>query len=339
MKKWIFVSLVSLFVLPTLALAEGKVSGLVFGDLFYNAKSNSAANENDLGMWIRRGYFTYDYNFDETLSTRVRLEFNSPDLAKASAVMTPFIKEASLAWKTGGKTVQLGLIPTPTWDLVETHWGYRFIEKTPADLQKFGSAVDLGASIKGTFGSEGMFGYHLMAGNGAGAKSEVADSEEKVYGAFYVKPMKDLVVQVYGDFEPASVSATRRATTHAFAGYTQENWRGGILFVERIEQQADDSTNTYEILSVHGAHKLCCDKLWGFARVDRLFDPSVNGAGIEYIPFDITAKATFAVLGVDYEPAKDIHFAPNIETVIYDEVAGARPDATLTPRLTFFWKF
>lgn len=335
-KNFFFVLAVAALFFPLSVFGEGKISGMVFGDFFWNAKNNNNATEAETGFWIRRGYFTYDHTFNEDFSGRFRLEVTSSDLTRASATMNPFVKEANLTWKPASHAIQGGMIPTPTWvEIVEGHWGYRSVEKTPVDLHRFGSAVDLGVAIKGSFNEERL-GYHLMVGNGAGTRSET-NGEKKFYGSFHFKPLKELIVQVYGDIEPGNQN-NDHYTLFGFSGYTKENWRVGLLFISRIEQLVGGNHRFIEILSGHGAFKVV-EKIWGFARVDRMFDPSPTGNQIDYIPFNTTADSTFIVAGVDYEPIKDVHLIPNMETIIYDPVGGVRPGTDLVPRLSFYWKF
>lgn len=321
---------------PALAFAEGKISGMVFGDLFWNAKNHSDPLEDKFGFWIRRGYFTYDQPFNDDFSSRFRLEVNSPDLTKTSANMTPYLKEASLQWKPTHHAVQVGLIPTPAWLLLtEPHWGYRSVERTPLDLQRLGNAVDLGVAVLGSFDEAEKFGYHLMFGNGSGINSET-NNGKKVYGAFHVKPIQDLVLQIYGDLEPGG-SGADRYTLQGFGGYKKENWRTGLTYIHRISH-LNGADTTLKILSGYGTMKIV-EKWWSFVRVDRQFDPNPDGNNIAYLPFDNTARSTFAVAGADFEPTKNIHLIPNTEAIFYDKVNGTRPGTDLVPRFTFFWVF
>lgn len=321
----------------------GKISGVVFSDLAwfarYHAVTGSTANwENKTAFWIRRAYFTYDYTFDEQFSGRFRLEALSGDFddnGGAADVLRPFVKEASLKWKPNNHSISGGMVGTPTWGLVEDHWGYRSVEKTPLDLQGFGSAVDLGVRADGSF-RDGKFGYVLMAGNGAGTRWEI-NSDKKFYGAFTVKPIKGLAVQAYGDYETGA-GHTDRTNLMGFAGYTRDKWRLGALFHYRIVQQAAGGNQKIKMASGHGAFQIV-KRLWGFARADYLFDPNPNANTIQYLPMVETSKPTFIVAGADFEARNSIHIMPNMETIFYSKVAGARPRTDLVPRLTIAWNF
>lgn len=322
----------------------GKISGVVFGDFAwfarYHAVTGSTTNwEKKTAFWIRRAYFTYDHTFDERFSGRFRLEAVSGDFddnGGATDVLRPFVKEASLKWKPGDHAVSGGLVGTPTWvGLVEDHWGYRSVEKTPLDLQGFGSAVDLGVRADGNFGN-GKLNYTAMVGNGSGTRWEI-NSDKKFYGALTFKPIQELAVQAYGDYETGTAH-TDRTNLQGFVGYTCEKWRLGTLFNYRIVQLAAGGNQKIKLLSGHGAFQIV-KRLWGFARADHLFDPNPNGNTIQYLPFVETSKPTFTVAGLDFEARKNIHLLPNLETIFYSEVNGVRPRTDIVPRLTVSWNF
>ena len=60
---------------------------------------------------------------------------------------------------------------------VESAWGYRHVEKTPADLYKLSGTRESGIGIKGELNSR--LKYHVMVGNGNGTSSE--DNKGKKY--------------------------------------------------------------------------------------------------------------------------------------------------------------
>lgn len=326
-------------------VAKGKISGIVFGDFAWFARYHTVTGsttrwEKKTTFWIRRAYFTYDHTFDERLSARFRLEAISGDFddnGGVSDLVRPFLKEASLKWKANSHAISLGMIPTSTWSLVENHWGYRTVEKTPLDLQNFGSAVDLGIGVDGNL-LDNKISYAVMVGNGSGTRFEV-NSDKKIYTAITVKPIKDLAIQAYGDYETGTgANHTDRFNLFGFVGYTQENWRLGGLFAYRFVHLAAGGNQKIKLLSGHGAFRIV-KRLWGFARVDHLFDPNPNGNTIQFLPFANNTKATFAVAGLDIEVHKNIHLAPNVETIFYGSVSGARPRTDIVPRFTFSWNF
>ena len=80
-------------------------------------------------------------------------------------------------------------------------------------------------------------------------------------------------------------------------------------------------------------------KTWGFARVDRRFDPNPDGEKISYLPFSSGAKSTLILAGLDFELDENVNLIPNIELVIYDVDSGDAPDSDVIPRLTFYYRW
>ena len=80
---------------------SGKFSGLMFGDYYWYydrhqdgiSISDPTPVEGQHGLWFRRIYFTYDFTYNEKLTTRFRLEANSNgDFTGGD--LTPYVKDA-----------------------------------------------------------------------------------------------------------------------------------------------------------------------------------------------------------------------------------------------------
>ncbi|MFQ6116000.1 MAG: hypothetical protein ACE5NG_18215, partial [bacterium] len=132
---------------------------------------------------------------------------------------------------------------------------------------------------------------------------------------------------------------SNRVTLQGFAAIQKANFRVGVQLAHQIRQVEGGDDLKLQIGSIFAAAKLS-EKTWGFARIDRTFDPNPEGAKISYIPFDATARSTFLLAGLDFMPIKTVHIMPNVEAVVYSEVAGQSPDTDIIPRLTFYyvWK-
>jgi len=280
---------------------------------------------------------TYDYKFDEKVSSRVRFEAASPGDFTSNATMSAFMKDVWIKYQQGNHAVLAGLSPTPTWSLVEDVWGYRPIEKVPAELQRLASSREMGIALTGAFGDGKRLAYHLMGGNGSALQGET-DSKKKIMGALRFWITKQVVVEGYGDYEDRTDSSDRQ-TYHGFVGYKADRLRAGVQYVEQ-KRNAVGADIKLRIVSgfVAGAAN---DKLWLFARVDRNLDPNPDGDNIAYIPFDPSAANTFIVAGIDYRLADMVSLSPDVEVVVYDEpeAGGPTPDTDVIPRLTFSCKF
>ncbi len=317
--------------------ANGKFSGYMFGDYYWVAANHRSSIQDMNGFWLRRIYFTYDRALENGFSTRLRFEMSQPGDFKTSATAKPVVKDAYLKYKTGRAQYLLGISPTPTWDLIEHIWGYRSVEKTPLDLQKFGSSRDFGLAIKGRLDKEGKADYHLMLANGNSNKSET-NKGKKVMLAVGLHPSANLVFQVYGDWND-NPGRNDWYTAQAFAAYKSKKVRVGVQYAHQVRNVANGTDLNLDIASFFAVLKTS-PKTAILGRIDHSFDPNPKGEGISYIPFDKTAESTFIVGGLDLTPIPDVHLMPNIELVVYGQNNnGVTPDTDVIPRVTFYYKF
>jgi hypothetical protein len=339
---------VLLCAIATLALGidasavDGKLSAYLFGDYAYVAKSNDADLDGKSGFVVRRIYFTYDNNIAERFSARLRMEMSQGNFSKGAAKMSPVVKDAYLKWKLDRHSLYFGLSGTPTWGVTEKFWGYRWLEMTPLDLHKYGSSRDVGLAVKGTLDADKKIGYHLMLGQGNSNKSE-SDKGKKAYCALVYKPSRTALFEIYGDYEDSEGDESNTASyiLQGFAGFSGDFGRVGLQYAYSSAEETDSTEVTQNIISAFVVAKLS-EKAKAVARVDYLTDPNPNAAKISYFPMVPTAEnLVFAVAGVDFEAAKNVHFQPNIEIVSYgnDPSTGDKPDAEIIPRFTVFFKF
>ena len=123
-KWWAMPIIYVLLCFSNLMAQEGKISGYIFGDYFYELSHPNAATDalNRNGFQFRRAYFTYDRDLSEKFTVRFRLEMNSPDLTKSqnfgtSTTLAPFIKHAYLRWNNfiPQSRLSFGLVSTPAF--------------------------------------------------------------------------------------------------------------------------------------------------------------------------------------------------------------------------------
>jgi Phosphate-selective porin O and P len=328
---------ISLFFLsaPTSA-QKTKISGYVFGDYFYIAKSHRTDLEGRSGLTFRRIYLTMDSEIAEGWSSRLRMEMNGAGDFKTAAKMVPTIKDAYLQYKTGKHKIYFGISSSPTWNLFESKWGYRSVEKTPLDLYKYGSSRDIGIAAKGPLDSEGRVKYHVMLGNGAGNKSE-SNNGKKAMLSLTFKLMDALELEVNTDYEERD-GEKDRYTVQGALYYKLKEGNVGVLFARQNRETGDVTSEDLDIFSVFAAHKVS-EKAKVFARYDRQFQTNSSAAKIAYLPFSPDAEASLVILGVDFAPAKNIHFMPNVETVLYKDNGVDTPDNQILPRMTLYYKF
>jgi hypothetical protein len=155
-------------------------------------------------------------------------------------------------------------------------------------------------------------------------------------GAVSFEPDSHWVIELYVGFEAARRQQNDRRTLQAFLGYRTETMRFGMQYSD--QDRGNDPG--IELASLFGVADLSED--WSLlARIDRLFEPSVRGENIDYLPFDPEARATLSILGIEARPYPFFSIIPNVEHIRYDDPPGQepRPADDLLVRLTLFLKF
>ena len=315
-----------------------KISGLAFGDYYDVAANHDESLEGRNGFWFRRIYLTFDFEVDEDVDFRLRLEAASGDGFVTSSRIEPFAKDAWVRYKPGNQSMYFGISSTPTWGTVEKEWGYRAVEKTPLDLQKMGSSRDFGLAAKGPLDGAGKIFYHAMVGNGSSTSVET-NSGKSAYLALGVKPADGFTFEVYGDFNELPGDADTY-TVQAFGAWNGEGGRLGVLYARRWMETGPDTKIDLDIFSVYGV-LAASDKVSVFGRFDHMFDPNPSAGGISYLPMSPDAKSNFALAGVDFAVSDHFSIIPNVETVFYDAIgtAAEAPDTDVVPRITFSLTF
>lgn len=312
-------------------------SGLVFGDAYWVSQNHAPAIDGADGFWIRRVFLTFDQKLSDQWSARLRLEANGKGDFQTSVDLEPFLKDAFIRYTGERHQATLGLQPTPTMEAAEKLWGYRAVEKTLLDLQRFGLTRDTGIAASGSFDAGKKFRYFAMLGNGTGTRDETNEGK-RAYLALDLAPSSAWLFEVYGDFEDRP-GATDRTTLQVLGGYQGARGRIAVQLAQQKRDLPAGGDETLDAASIFGAVKLT-DQLQLLARYDKTFDPNADLARNPFIPLDGTAKANLVILGVDYKALKNLSFIPNIEYAFY-EAAGHRPDPDddLFVRLTFFWQW
>lgn len=327
-KRFIFLgALLLFFSARAWSAEEGKFSGLAFGDYFYVANQHDTTKEGVKGFQLRRIYFTYDRKLQPNAKMRLRFEMNDPGDFKSSSKRAPFLKDAYISWTARLASWTVGLSPTPTFDNVESFFGYRAVEKTPLDLQKMGSSRDFGVKVKGTF--QNHVDYQLMFGNGKGEKSQ-NEKGGKVMGLIGFHLTKKLYAEVYGDF--ASSASTR--TAQVFLAYKAKRGRVGLQLARQVR-----NTGGNTLSSLFGVFPVN-PKTDVLLRVDRLFDKNPNGEKIAYTPMAATAEPTIVIAGVAYRVQPKVQLIPNVEWIAYSHATnGSNPKSDLYGKLTLYVTF
>lgn len=321
----------------------GRVHGYVFGDYFYKVGGNSSqvsatqyskVAKDFQAFQFRRLYLYYDQTISEKFFAQFLLEGTDKSL-DTSGRYAMDIKAAYLEWKNilPRGTAAVGLYPTPTWAwLSEKVWNYRAIEKTVADFRGLGAATDLGIVLRGNFDAAGKFGYGAMVANGSGQKPD-NNKYKKYYGELNAKPVKNVVLEGYGDYEPGA-AGKNISTLKGFAAYQSNRLTAGAEAVYQTQEKSGVSgydKTPFGIAFFAWGPVPSVQKLAAFARFD-FFNPNSQLTDSGY-------NENFFTAGVDYMPAKNVHFMPNLwlNTFSDKSSAGLKKDADVVLRVTFYY--
>ena len=347
-------------------LAQGKFSGYMFGDYFYNVARdtsfrhtnlpNSAVNgQKDFqGFQLRRIYFAYDNDISEKFTSRFRLEADQVSNT-SDGKFGVAVKDAYLQWKNvfAGSNLIFGLSPTPAFDISESAWGYRSLEKTIMDLRGIVGSRDLGVALRGKLDAEGVFNYWLMIGNNAGQKPET-DKYKRFYLNIQVKPVKNFQFTLYGDYaaaadvnDPTSTAnpkATLSNATLTWAGFA--NYKVPDMFNVGVEAFLRSKSNGMVDPSATNGALTSLNSI-GFTVFGSLnFSPDL-AAVVRYDMFDPNSNSNvkgdarnYFIVGLDCKPDKNVSIIPNVQIETYQSIPnGPSIDASVTGRVTFYYIF
>jgi hypothetical protein len=307
------------------------VGGLLFGDFYAVPSNHTIEGDGAAGMVLRRGYLTFDGDYSDNWFSRMRFELNQSGEFETYDFELSF-KDLFLGWNIGRQKLLLGLSPTPTFDLIESIWGSRYLVRTPLDLHGVASR-DTGVSLKGPINSSGTLAYRFMMGTKVNIGNE-SDDHQKWMGAISWKPSANWVLDFYLDYEGISGSFDR-STIQGFAGYQTDRFAWGLHY----SNQDREEDRPLELASTFIRSSLT-EKVTLIGRVDRLFEPSPRANNIDYLPYDPTARATTLIAGVEFHASPHLFITPNIFFTRYDHNdLGVRPNNDLHLRLTLFIDF
>lgn len=313
-----------------------KISGLLFGDAYYLSNHPDGTIRGQSGFWLRRGYLTVDSQLAESWSLRLRFEVNSPGDFKTQANLQPYVKDAYVARQFQNGEFQSGIVSTPTWEFTEAFWGYRSVEKTPADLYRLGSARDFGVAGKWS-AQGGKIKLHGTVGNGAGIGSETNKGKNLAISAGFF-PNPKLAFELYADSDDRP-GRSDRTTYHAFLGFKTKAQRYGLQYLQQDRQRPSGGDLRVRVASAYGVWKLT-ERGSLLARFDRALDPNPEGDRIPYLVLSKNHEFNFFLVGFDWTVSSKIHFIPNVELVRYRAQAGLpTPEDVAIGRLTLFVEF
>jgi len=345
---------------------RGRISGQMFGDIYYNvngdpthtytpagadlgqpsiADGGKPITQDLNGTQIRRVYFQLDNDFSEKYTSRLRLEVDGRSATNDSKISS-FVKNAYVQAKSvlPRSDFFFGMVNTPTWENSEEFWGYRSIEKTIGDFRGLGSSSDLGFEMKGFADGDHRIGYAALIGDGQGQRPE-NDRLKKFYLSLPAR-FGELRIEPYADYQSVRVNLqpavptntdslaanNDQATWKLFTGYEFHRYALGAEGVVRLNHRAAGVANQEQRgLSLFGRGTMS-QTLGAFARVD-FWSPNIRTSN--------RVDSRLYIAGVDWQPFKDVHVMPNVEAMQYlgKGHAVAPGQADVQARITLYWKF
>ncbi len=352
MTRWVLVLLIGSLVAGWSQTSEFQPSGkpilTLFGDYFYKVSGEehvyskavfSDEPKDFQAFLIRRVYLGYQYRFTPHILGKIIIEGNDAILnnrgSRSVYVKYAYIDVQNVIPLPFVRGLEIGAIYTPSWRFSEKLYGYRFLERTPFDMRKFGSSNDAGIKVYGSFDQNGAVNYEIMVGNGRNGKPE-----NNKYKRFYVSLQgkvlaKKLWYQLYGDYENMPVEEEDRtvigALTHwkVFAGADLGAAKAGFeAAYQRLKGEATEKSSM--VLSAFVRYAIA-SQLEYLVRAD-YYDPDVQ-AEQKYTEL-------FVVTGLRWEVAPKVVLMPNVWINSYRALGGVpTTPADVVLRLTFYWKY
>jgi len=374
MKRLFLTLVVMLAVGLTGAFAQGKFSGYMFGDYFYNIARDTSfrhggvpgaavGGQKDLQAFqIRRIYFSYDDDISESFASRFRLESDATAGSKETDVagkVTVFVKDAYLMWKNvfTGSNLIFGFQPTAAFDISETAWSYRCLEKTIMDLRGIIPSRMLGIALRGKLVESGTVNYWLTIGNNSGTAAangtNAATDKFKRYSLnLQFLPTKEFQITLLGDYlarpainafpvsgNPPETVGNSVLTTALFAGYmVKDHYNVGIEGFLRSQANGQHNSDNTGLVSLHTlgftvfGELNFTPELVAIARYD-YFDPNTDSQ----VKGDLM---NYFLVGLSFKPDKNVQIIPNVQIETYQAPTnGTAPKPSVTGRVTFYYTF
>lgn len=303
MKALNAIMVVGLISVEVLLASTGKISGVTYFDYFVEADQYSEFE-------IHRSYFTYTTEVSETVHFKFQLDVGRPKNNEANQQLVAYLKNAKVDWNSSFGKLTFGLQGMNVFNVQEKTWGYRFIEKSSMDLNKWASSADLGIGYTKSFG---LLHTSLLMTNGSGYKQAETDKYKKFSGqaVFGEKKLyKNVGFNIGSVFVYEQTDVDPNTVLGVFGGYADNQIRFGAEW-ERLK----NDNGTEQIISLYGNYHVK-EKMDLFTRFDR------------------TDKEQYLIAGVNYQPEKGLIIAPNIR---YSELGSS--DSKTEYGVNFQFKF
>jgi len=334
------------------AIDKLKISGMMFGDYYYNITNIDGNQVNMNGFQYRRIYFTTDYTLAEDFDARFRLESDGTSKSNTSGGQYGvMVKDAYLKWKGifSGSDMTFGISPTPAFEISDAAWGYRSVEKTIMDYNGIVSSRDLGIDLRGQITNNGSINYWIKIGNNNNNSPE-NNKYKRYYALLQFKPVECFQATIYGDYAAQvnikDTTAKTFKSNNAYIGalflnYQQKNdFAIGFEGFTRTMQDNYYSAKKTPLVNQNSVGL----SFWGWASLSPKFRLVARYDNFNNNTDNENDQTTFSLFigGIDYKAAKNISIIPNIEVLTYKNPKNLNASTTssnLQGRVTFAFTF
>ena len=196
------------------------------------------------------------------------------------------------------------MIKTILFEIQEKIWGHRYILKSFQDEYKFESSADIGISL--AYKINEIISIDAILINGEGYKSVQLDSTYRGGAGITIKPIQNLILRGYFDYEKKEEPLINFAT---FIGYSNDLISAGLeLNIEKNNKYKKEHNLTG--YSAYGSYQV---NKWFevFGRYDYLTSNKLRG---ETDPWNTPNDGQLFIAGVEFSPVKGIKLAPNYKS-------------------------
>lgn len=353
MKKLFFI----LFAVSFLFAQSGKISGVVFADYFYNVLRDpsistipNALNGGDKdfnGFQFRRLYFTYDYDINESFTSRFRLD-TDPTTRATNNRYSVYIRDAYLRWKNifPNHNLTFGIQPSPTIETFNKYWANEHLSPAFLIVRNIFGARDIGVSLNGALTQDKALSYTFMFANNSGTTPET-DRYKRYYFMLQYNPAENFIANAMFDIATkpritSSVNPKDRLQnndlTFTFFTFLKEKnkYTAGIEGFMRATQNGVLYNNKYE-------NRIA----YGFALIGEYFltNEASLAARVDYFEPNSHSSSKgdtrlWTIVAMNYRLNEKVLIAPNIIFENYEKLpSGKTFDPSLTFRFTLFYQF
>ncbi len=282
--------------LTYLSADNGKISSKIYFEYNYQTEDGvSDINEFE----VRRAYLTYKRSLNDAFNLKFTADVGRFKNDSLNTALYAYLKNALISWKTDYGQLIFGLQGLNLFSVQEKNWGYRFLEKSAMDKNKFGSSADLGIGYANQF-TKNIY-LNFMITNGSGYKKPETDVYKKysalfVYGSKKLNAANKFNLGAIVSCEPYKKTTTENKTIAGmFAGYAGSKFRLGAEF-SLFKDSAIDQERY--LSSVYGTYRVSA--LYDvFFRIDQ---------------YSKEENENYLITGFVFTPFKSFNIAPNFRS-------------------------